>query len=267
MVRSPWAYHLDRDEYCRFLDDLGTRLPVDNPPAVLRWNTDKRYLADLAAAGLPITPTWFVAPGEPMTPDRLLAALADTTAAAGIRFSPDDDIVVKPAVFAGSRNTARHPGGAHRAIARHVAELHAAGQVVMVQPYLRSVDDIGETAVALIDGQISHTLRKGPLLQAGAPPVKGLFAVEDMSPREPSPAQLAVVHRLVDALTARFAGALGGRPLLYARVDVIEDDDGRPLLLEVELNEPSLFHDHAPGSAERFASAILRRHQETALRR
>ena len=52
-------------------------------------------------------------------------------------------------------------------------------------------------------------------------------------------------------------GLAPGKP--YARVDVLRDADGQPAVLELELIEPSLFLDFAPGSAEALARAILAR--------
>ncbi len=246
VIRSPWAYHECPDRFCDFLDELATRVPVDNPPEVVRWNTDKRYLHDLAAAGIPITPTTFFPPGATFD----LSVLAECTT---------DDVVVKPSISAGSRNTARYRASDSAAVVAHVEALQRSGQVAMVQPYLVAVDTAGETAVVLIDGVVSHGLRKGPLLRLGAGLVEGLFAVEEMAPRTPTPQHLALVDTVRTFLHRRFAPVFGDRPLLYARVDLVDDDDGRPVVLEIELNEPSLFHDHAPGSAERFADAILRR--------
>jgi glutathione synthase/RimK-type ligase-like ATP-grasp enzyme len=239
VVRSPWRYHWDRDAFLDWTRAAAAVTPVHNPVAVLEWNTDKRYLADLAAAGLPVTPTTFLAPGEPWA--------AGAVPASG-------DVVVKPTVSAGAKNTARHPAGATEAVRLHVAALHAAGKTAMVQPYLDAVDTAGETALVYLDGALSHALRKGPLLRAGAGPVAGLYAEEEIEPRQPSDDERTLGGRVLAWIHERFGG-----PLLYARLDVIGGPDGRPVVLEVELTEPSLFHATAPGSADRFAAAILAR--------
>ena len=92
----------------------------------------------------------------------------------------------------------------------------------------------------------------GVLLKRGAEPARGLFAVEQIAPREPSNAEREVAQRALAAIPFE-------SPLLYARVDLIHDESGAPRLLELELTEPSVFLGHAPGSAERFARAILAR--------
>jgi glutathione synthase/RimK-type ligase-like ATP-grasp enzyme len=206
-----------------------------NPAPVLAWNTDKRYLDELAAAGLPTVPTTFLAPGDAFA-------------------APDGaELVVKPTVSAGSRDTRRHDGERRDAAIAHVAELHAAGRTAMVQPYLGDVDHAGETALLHFDGALSHAIRKGPMLAHGRQPPSGLYAIEDIVAREPSAAELAVSERVMAAVAERFG------TLLYARVDLLPGPDGAPVLIELELTEPSLFFAHAPGSAERFARAIAAR--------
>jgi hypothetical protein len=231
-VRSTWDYTDRRDEFVAWADRLGERLV--NPPAVLRWNTDKRYLADLDAARLPVTPTTFLEPGAPIV-------------------LPDGRCVVKPAVSAGSRDTASHDAGTagRAAAAAHVRRLHAAGRVALVQPYLDEVDEHGETALLYCDGAYSHAIRKGAMLQAGPAAVEGLFAPEDIRAREPRPVERSVADAVMAFVAARF----GAAPL-YGRVDLIGAD---PVVIEVELTEPSLFFAHDEEAPARFAAAIRRR--------
>jgi hypothetical protein len=231
VVRSTWDYTERCPEFLAWADRVGPQR-LHNPPAVLRWNTDKRYLADLDAAGLPVVPTTFLEPGSPLV-------------------LPDGPCVVKPVVSAGSRDTARHDHP--RAAAAHAQELLDAGRVVMVQPYLEGVDAAGETALLFFDGVYDHAIRKGPMLLGGAAAVDGLFAPESIAPREPSAEELAVGKLVVAHVATRFGG-----PLLYARVDLLPTPDG-PVLLELELTEPSLFFAHSDGAAARYAEAIRRR--------
>jgi O-ureido-D-serine cyclo-ligase len=119
----------------------------------------------------------------------------------------------------------------------------------MLQPYLSYVDDHGETAVIYFAGRYSHSIRKGPLLRLGEPLVSGLFAPEHITPREPDSTE----RRVADAAF----GSIAHDRLLYARIDLIRDNLGSPVVLELELTEPSLFLVHAPDSANRLADAIL----------
>jgi hypothetical protein len=228
VVRSTWDYTGRRDEFVAWAEDIGDRLV--NPPEVIRWNTDKRYLAELETAGLPIVPTRFVAPGEEPG-------------------SIPGHSVVKPAVSAGSQDTARHEDRAAAEV--HVRALVGSGRVAMVQPYLEEIDEAGETALLYCEGAFSHAIRKGPLLLGGAATVEGLFAPENITPREPRP----VEREVGDAVMAEVERRFGAAPL-YGRVDLI---GAEPVVLELELTEPSLFFAPDDGAAARFAEAIRRR--------
>jgi glutathione synthase/RimK-type ligase-like ATP-grasp enzyme len=233
VVRSTWDYPARRAAFLAWAESLPRVL---NASGVLRWNTDKRYLRDLAAAGLPVVPTTWVEPG-----DDVPAAL------------DGGELVVKPAVSAGSRDTARYRAGDREGVLAHVRALRDAGRTVLVQPYLDAVDTQGETAQLFLDGRWSHAIRKGPILRAGAGLVEGLYAEEQIAPRAASPPERALAEAVLDALPFPRA------ELLYARVDTVAGADGRPLLLEVELTEPSLFLAHADGAAARLADAIAAR--------
>ena len=154
---------------------------------------------------------------------------------------------MKPTVSAGSRDTLRldDPGE----ITAHIAHVHGLGKVAMVQPYLAAVDDRGETAVVFLGGQHSHAARKGPLLPLGRSLVgAGLYARETMTPRVATAAELEVAHAAV---------ALVPGPLLYARIDLLTDDDGAPVVLEIEVTEPTLFLGiGGPAAVDRLADAI-----------
>lgn len=228
VLRSTWDYPGRAEEFVAWTRSVPR---LANPADVVAWNVDKHYLGDLATAGVPIVPTTFVAPGDPV-------AGRD---AAG-------DVVVKPTVSCGSRDTARL--GDEDAIAALIDHIHASGRAAMVQPYLDAIDSAGETALVFLGGAFSHAARKAPLLTVGAPLVEGPYAEETMSPREASADELAVAHAALAAVPA-------DEPLLYARVDLVPGDDGRPVVLEVELTEPSLFLALGDASAT-FAEAINR---------
>jgi glutathione synthase/RimK-type ligase-like ATP-grasp enzyme len=228
VVRSTWDYAERRDRFLRWAE----RLPrVLNPVPVLRWNTDKRYLGELTAAGVPVVPTAFLAPGDPFQP-------------------PEVRFVVKPAISAGGRNAASYEPADLKQAREHVRRLHRHGRTVMVQPYLSAVDEGGETALVFLGGRYSHAVRKGPLLPPGQPPGESLYLEETIDPREALADERAVAERVLEALP------FDASRLLYARIDVVPGADGEPLLLELELAEPSLFLSYADGAAERFAERI-----------
>jgi hypothetical protein len=237
VLRSPWDYVGRREAFVAWAG----RVPrLANPADVVAWNTDKVYLEQLTLAGVPVVPTGWVRPDESWQPPT------------------NGEYVVKPAISSGSRDTGRY-GPEHADLAAaHVARLQRAGRLVMVQPYLAAVDDAGETGLLFIGGEFSHAVRKGPMLEGPDLPGSGqrppgLYRPERITPRDPSPAELEVADKVLAAVPG------GADRLLYARVDLIPGPDGTPLLVELELTEPSLFLDRGPGADERFADAIAAR--------
>jgi len=242
VIRSTWDYANRLEEFLAWAEGVGARL--QNVPALIRWNTDKRYLRDLAAAGFPVVATEFVEPGA--APPRL-----------------EGEVVVKPAVGAGARDTGRFGPDAHGGARDLLARLAAGGRTAMVQPYLPAVDERGETAIVFFDGAPSHALRKRAVLRAdevaptrqdelGAAEV--MYDPQLVTAGSASPAELEIAAEIVSEVGARFDG-----PPLYARVDLVADEDGAPVLLELEAVEPNLYLSEAPGSAEQLAAAIVRR--------
>lgn len=216
IVRSTWDYVPRRDEFLAWAE----RVPrLWNPAPILRWNTDKRYLRDFA--GLPVVPTHFIEPGDP------------------VEIPFDGEVVVKPAIGAGAKDAARHA-------TRSSAEAHVRrlGRTAMVQPYVSEIEKHGEIGLVYVGGEFSHAIRKGAILRPDVKYVDGLYAAEDIRPRTPTREERA----LAEAVLARVPGRT-----LYARVDLVPG----PMLLELEVTEPSLFLATSPGSAERFARAIL----------
>ena len=238
LLRSTWDYAERLAEFLAWADRTATLTTLINPPAVVRWNTDKHYLAELERAGVPIVPTRFVEPGESAA-EGLDGFLTQEGAA---------EWVVKPAVGAGSRDAARYARGEERPARAHVERLLDAGRSVMLQPYLDQVDLHGETALIYLGGRFSHAIRKGPLLRRSTGPTDALFAEEHITPRVAAAEELQLGERVLTALP--FAAPL------YARVDLIRYADGTPCLLELELTEPSLFLTHAPDAAGRLAAQL-----------
>jgi glutathione synthase/RimK-type ligase-like ATP-grasp enzyme len=219
VLRSTWDYAERRDAFLGWARSLPRVL---NGVPVLEWNTDKqRYLADLAAAGVPVVPTAFAEPGRPLE-------------------LPDGPFVVKPAVSAGGRSSARfepHQAEAARVLA---ARIHAEGRTAMVQPHL----DEAEIALVYLDGACSHAVgRRVPLPAAGHREV--FYLDEAIAPAAPTAEQRSVADAAVAASPSG---------LLYARVDLLGG-----AVLELELAEPSLYLDYGDGASARFAAAISQR--------
>jgi glutathione synthase/RimK-type ligase-like ATP-grasp enzyme len=234
VVRSTWDY---TERLAEFLAWAGSVPRLLNPAAVIGWNTDKRYLAELADAGVPVVPTLW----NPL----------DLPAGEGW-----ERFVIKPTVSAGARNTAVWGPGEEEEARAHLQALADRGRTVMVQPYLSGVDTSGETALIFIDGEFSHAARKPAILSKGsglhASPVLNVRAREKVIPVAPSTAELAVAELALASAPRR-------GDLLYARVDLIPGPDGEPVVLELELTEPSLFLSHDQGAPARMAAAIKSR--------
>jgi glutathione synthase/RimK-type ligase-like ATP-grasp enzyme len=245
VLRSTWDYVPRLPRFLLWADAVSRQTRLFNPRDLVRWSTDKHYLADLARAGVPIVPTAFVEPGED-TRSALEQALAGRFA--GDSVAAPAEIVAKPAVGAGSKDALRLGRHELERARLHVERLLADGRSVLLQPYLGAVDAHGETSAIYIDGRYSHAIRKGPLLRAGADLVDGLFAAEDITAREPDRDEGRVAKLAFNAIP--------GETPLYARVDLLRGAEGQPVVLELELVEPSLFFDCADGAAARFAEAL-----------
>ena len=241
LLRSAWDYTERIGEFLGWVGRTAAVTRLLNPPPVVRWNSDKHYLRDLAHAGVPIVASCFVEPDmDPQTQLDGFLARYD---------SPE--LVVKPAVGAGSRDARRHARDAHGQILGHMRPLLAAGRSLLVQPYLPSVDRSGETALVYIAGAFSHAFRKGPLLPLGAGATDALFAAEEITARVPGADELAV--------GAQILAGIPFKDLLYARIDLIRGAQHEPRVLELELTEPSLYFQHGAGSAAKLAEATLAR--------
>lgn len=245
LLRSTWDYTQRASEFLDWAHRVSERTRLLNPLAVVRWNVDKHYLAELSRAGVPVVPSAFVEPDDDA--QAALDAFLETYPGA-------TEFVVKPSIGAGSLDAQRHRRDARREAVAHVRRLLDARRSALLQPYLRSVDEHGETALLFFEGEFSHAIRKGPMLGKGAATSSGLFVVEQITPREPSVQEIEIAKRALAALPFPQP-----QPQLYARVDLIRGDDGSPRLLELELVEPSVFLGHANGAGRRFAQAILRR--------
>ncbi|MFD3940701.1 hypothetical protein ACFWSF_21590 [Streptomyces sp. NPDC058611] len=163
-------------------------------------------------------------------------------------FDRPGGVVVKPAVSAGARDTARYEPGRHAGAARHARMLLDRGRTVMVQPYLRRVEE-GERALVFLGGAYSHAIRKGPLLTEAGVIDNFRVAHPGVTAYDPTDAELRTAR---DALAA--VPAPGALP--FARVDLALGEDGEPVVRELELIEPNLFLRDAPHGPERFTEAI-----------
>ncbi|MBA3583620.1 MAG: hypothetical protein H0W36_03660 [Gemmatimonadetes bacterium] len=236
VLRSCWDYHVRARAFVRWLDRLQARgVLVINAPPLVRWNLDKRYLADLAARGIPGEPTVRLGRGQRADLGEILRSHGWSGA------------VVKPAISASARGTWRTSTGTSLADQARLDRLLARG-AVLVQRLNDRIATAGEWSVVFFAGEFSHAVVKRP-----AP---GEFRVQEklggtLAPVEPSE---ALVRSARAALDASVQAAPAGEPV-YARVDGVPEGN-RLVVMEVELIEPSLFLATAPAAADRFAAAI-----------
>lgn len=245
LLRSTWDYYKRRDEFLAWAARAAKRTRLHNPPDLVRWNTHKGYLVELAGKGLPVTPTELVKTGTRADLDAVLARRGWKK------------VVLKPAVSAGSHRTllcdeANRPEG--RA---HLASMLADGDA-LVQPYNPVVEGYGERSMIVLDGELTHAVRKRPAfgkagtgVAAAFVPGEALLENADVDPAVPADDEReTALHILKEA----------GVSPLYARVDLIRETDGRPVLMELELVEPSLFLWHGGDKAKtRLTDALLAR--------
>ncbi|MGW6267796.1 ATP-grasp domain-containing protein [Streptomyces sp. NPDC055060] len=233
VIRSAWDYSERVAEFVAWAGRVARLTVLANPASVVRWNTDKRYLAELAAAGVPVVPTRYLPPGEaPEIPD-------------------DGAFVLKPASGAGARLAARYEKGEYEAAVRHVERLHGQGLTAMLQPYLPRIDETGERALVFVGGRFLHAIRKGAVLAPGTAYDDVKTPHPDLRPWQPTAGELALAERALAAVP-------GAPELLYARVDLVDDaDSGAPCVMELELVEPNLFLGVHPDSLPEVTREIL----------
>ena len=245
VVRSTWNYASQHEKFVAWAASVPR---LANPARVLGWNTDKSYLRELEAAGLPVVPTIWLDPARNLT-----------SRAVHTRFPASGEFVIKPTISSGARDTGRYQSNYadQRGLAIvHARDLLRAGRHVMVQQYLGQVDTIGETALVYVEGAFSHSVRKSALLE-GPYRVDGLHK-QEATARVAAEDERELADRVIAAIPELVPGA-GDGPLLYARVDLLRDAEGSPVLLELELTEPSLFLELADGAVDLLADAIAAR--------
>jgi glutathione synthase/RimK-type ligase-like ATP-grasp enzyme len=233
VIRSTWDYSWRVAEFTAWAERVGKVTRLANPADVVRWSSDKRYLGELAAAGVPTVPTAYLAPGD------------------AVELPGEHEYVVKPTSGAGARYAARYTAEQHDAAVRHLERMHAEGFTAMIQPYMRGIDAGGERALQFFGGRLLHASRKRAVLAPGTAFDADKVAHPGLEPWTATPAELDVAERALAAVP-------DAPEVLYARVDLVDGDDGEPVVMELELVEPNLFLFLHPRSLPRVVEAVLR---------
>ncbi len=229
VLRATWDYHERLDEFLAWCERAAGVTRLVHPPEIVRWNAHKGYLLELERAGVPIVPTALVERGDGR-------GLADLLTRSGW-----SDAVIKPAIGAGSAGAMRVRAGDIAAGEAHWREW-IARRDMLIQPFLKRVEQGGERALVWIDGGLTHAIEKAPRFHDGDESVRACDSISDE--------ERALAERVLG--TADF-------DLTYARVDVMELDDGSLVLSELELIEPSLFFPYSADAVGRMVAAIERR--------
>jgi len=222
-----WGYHLDYARWLALLDRAqAERWPMVNPPALLRWNGDKAYLAELAERGVATVPTLAV------------DACGDADLVEARQRFGTDWLVIKPPVSASA-------SGTHRIGPDDPVPADSVRRPMIVQPLIEEIARTGEYSLMLFDGEYSHAVVKRPR--------SGEFRVQPhlggvTLPSEPPPGAVELAKQALAAAPAKSA---------YARVDIIPDDEGVLRIMELELIEPALFLDHAADRGAAFTRSVL----------
>ncbi len=239
IIRTTWNYVPAHQAFVAWARRVAAVAPLWNSADVIAGNVHKGYLLELAARSVPTVPTVLLPQHGVMPPDLFATIGAER-------------IVIKPAIGAGSFGAmwfAAHAPGACDAAVQHAATLALAGDVLL-QPYVASIEVYGERSMVWLDGEISHAVRKSPRFAGDRENIEG-----------PLPTT-AAERALAAAALAPFVDRI-----LYARVDIANDDHGQPMIMELELIEPSLFFAKQPGSADRYVAGLARRMRADAQRK
>jgi hypothetical protein len=246
VLRSTWDFPHRREEFLTWARSVPRLV---NSPGAVRWNTDKHYLADLAQQGIPVVPTDWLEPADAPSSRKLHT-----------RFPTMGDFVIKPAVSAGSADSGRYNAASARArglAIQHARRLLDAGRTVMLQRYVTSIDEVGETGLVFLDGQFAWAVARDAMLAGPDTGTGGIYRRATVHATQATDEQIETGRRAL-AAAARVIGSPPGVPLLQARVDVVAAATGSEVL-EVELAHPTLFLACEPSRVARVADAIAAR--------
>jgi len=234
LIRTIWDYFKHHAAFLDWLDRLDRLgVPTINDSALLRWNSDKRYLLELARHGVAIIPTRLANAAE--LPD-VLATM------------PGQQVVIKPSISGSAWHTLRGTVG-DAAFAEAVMQLPREF-TYLVQPFVPEIVSNGEWSLLYFAGEFSHAVIKRPA--AGDYRVQGEFG-GSAEPIQPNAATLAAADRALAAVAA-----IGHGRYAYVRVDGVISAD-RFLVMELELIEPFLHLAVRPAAAERLAQDVAAR--------
>jgi O-ureido-D-serine cyclo-ligase len=230
VIRSAWDYVPVRDEFLEFAKNVETKTKLFNSYEVMKWNTNKTYLSILENKGVPIIPTKFA-----NNIDEALPAIKWA-------FEKSSAVAIKPTVGAGARLAGK--ALTEDEAIEYVKRILEAKRTVIIQPYISSVDDEGEKAIIVINGEISHAAKKVPALTKGG--------------HGDAAGQLEITTEMKDIVKTISSAVSEWNDLLFARVDVVRMGE-KLVLMELELTEPWLFMQFRPEAGVELFKALKHR--------
>lgn len=231
LFRTPWDYAKNFKAFEAWLARTREQIHFINPLAAIYWNSDKHYLAELQQKGLAVPTTHFIKKGN----KKSLAAWHQELGW--------EHTVLKPTISAAGRHTYQlHPKDwdSHETIFQQLLE----EEDLMLQPFLKNIVTKGEIAVMLVGGEVTHAVLK--TAKAGD------FRVQDdfggtVKVYEPSAAAVDLAKRAVRSCPI---------PPLYARVDLVWDNEGGLAVSELEVFEPEMWFRFYPAAATQLATVL-----------
>ena len=231
LFRTTWDYSEKFDAFADWLMDISIKTRLINSYDLIAWNLDKHYLSDLKRDGVNTVETYFIEPKDTRTLEEIHSNLGWK------------ETVLKPCISAGGKDTVKL---SPENISEHedMFTRLISNESMMLQPFQNSVIDRGELSLMMIGGEYTHTVLK--MAQSGDFRVQDDFggSVQDYTP----------AHSEID-LALQAVKSCGSVPL-YARIDIINDNDGNLALTEMELVEPEMWFRRKPGTAEKLAEAV-----------
>ena len=233
IFRTTWDYFHRFDKFKSWLEVVSQQTTLFNAESLIRWNLDKHYLQDLKNRGVNIVDSTFIKRGDCKT----LSALCDPIDA--------QELILKPTISGAARHTYRITSEnveKHEAVFRELIEQ----EDMMLQPFQYNILKKGELSLMVMDGTYTHAVRKRAKAND--------FRVQDDFGGSVETHQ-ATESEIEFALQA--VNACEPKPL-YARVDIIEDNQSQLAVSELELIEPELWFRENPKAADVLAAGIAR---------
>ncbi len=233
VFRTTWDYYDRISEFTAWLNHIENQTKLCNDASIIWWNLDKHYLSDLELKGIPVVPSRFIEAGETANLSLLLDETGWTEA------------IIKPCISGGARHTYR-VNSENADTIQDIVQLLLAGESFMLQPFLSDIQISGEYTLMIIDGRFTHAVRKTAK--------DGDFRVQDdhggvVHPCNPTEEQIELAERTMAACEPA---------PVYGRVDMVRDNTGQWVVMELELIEPELWLREKPAAAEILARAVSR---------